>query len=112
MSIPTKVALAVLLSLGALGSVTPSSAAHDGALTLTVENDIFTGSDYNCTNGVGILWVSADLDTYGDKSFLNNWGRFCAFPPFVSDDGYTNYTSYTSGSVVQEMHTPRTTSKT
>jgi lipid A 3-O-deacylase len=103
MSIRTKVALVVMLSLSALGSVTPSSAAHDEAVTLTIENETFTGSDSNYTNGVGISWVSVDLDIYGGKSFLNNWGRFWAFPPFISDDGYTNYTSW---SVVQEMHNP------
>lgn len=103
MSIRMKVALAVLLSLSALGSVTQSSAAQDEALTLTVENDIFTGSDNNYTNGVGISWVSADLDTYGDKSFLNEWGRFWAFLPFVSDDGYATYAAW---SLVQEMYTP------
>jgi acyl-CoA synthetase (AMP-forming)/AMP-acid ligase II len=42
MSIRMKVALAVLLSLSTLGSVTQSSAVRDGALTLTVENDIFS----------------------------------------------------------------------
>ena len=103
MNIRMKVALAALLSLCAVGCVTQSAAAYDGALTLTIENDTFTGSDNNYTNGVGISWVSADLDTYGDESFLNKWGRFWAFLPFVSDDGYTTYASW---SVVQEMHTP------
>ncbi|MGU5661443.1 lipid A-modifier LpxR family protein [Aeromonas sanarellii] len=31
-----------------------ASQAGDGTLTLTVENDVFTGSDNNYTNGVGI----------------------------------------------------------
>jgi hypothetical protein len=98
-----KVALAALLSLCAVGCVTQSAAAYDGALTLIVENDAFTGSDNNYTNGVGISWVSADLDTYDRESFLNEWGRFWSFLPFVSDDGYTTYASW---SLVQEMHTP------
>lgn len=103
MSIRMKVALTVLLSLCAVGCVTQSAMAYDGALILTVENDTWTGSDNNYTNGVAISWVSDDLDTYDGKSFVRKWGRFWAFLPFVSDDGYTTYASW---SVVQEMHTP------
>jgi lipid A 3-O-deacylase len=103
MSIRMKVALAALLSLYAVGCMTQMAAAYDGALTLIVENDSLTGSDNNYTNGVGISWVSADLDTYDHEGFLNQWGRFWAFLPFVSDDGYTTYASW---SLVQEMHTP------
>jgi hypothetical protein len=98
-----KILLAALLSLFAVGSVAQSATAYDGTLTLTIENDAFTHSDNNYTNGVGITWVSANLDSYGNESFLNRWGRFWAFLPFVMDDGYTTYASW---SVVQEMHTP------
>ncbi|MFH2065180.1 MAG: lipid A deacylase LpxR family protein [Pseudomonadota bacterium] len=103
MSIRIKVVLTVLMSLCAIGCVTQSAAAYDGALTLILENDMFTSSDNNYTNGVGISWVSADIDTYDRESLLNDWGRFWAFLPFVSDDGYTTYASW---SVVQEMFTP------
>ncbi|NJL59159.1 MAG: lipid A deacylase LpxR family protein, partial [Desulfobacteraceae bacterium] len=98
-----KIALAALLALCTVGCVAQSAAAYDGALTLIVENDCFTNSDNNYTNGVGISWVSAGLDTYDHESFLGKWGRFWAFLPFVSDEGYTTYASW---SVVQEMHTP------
>jgi hypothetical protein len=94
MSIRVKVVLAPLVSLCAVGCMTQSAAAYDGALTLIVENDEFTGSDNNYTNGVGISWVSADLDTYDHENFLNNWGRFWAFLPFVKDDGYTTYAAW------------------
>jgi hypothetical protein len=103
MTIRLKVALAALLSLCAAGWVTQPAAAYDGALTLIVENDTFTNSDNNYTNGVGISWVSADLDTYDHESFVRKWGRFWAFLPFVLDEGYTTYASW---SLVQEMHTP------
>jgi hypothetical protein len=98
-----KVLLAALLSLYVVGCLTQSAAAYDGAVTLIFENDYFTGSDNNYTNGVGISWVSADLDTYPDDSFLKKWGRFWAFLPFVLDEGYTTYASW---SLVQEMRTP------
>jgi hypothetical protein len=103
MSIRMKVAQAVLLSLCAFGCLSQSVAAYDGAMTLIVENDTFTGSDDNYTNGIGFSWASDDLDTYGRESFLNKWGRFWAFLPFVKDDGYTTYASW---SVVQEIYTP------
>ena len=98
-----KVAIVALLSLCVAGSLTQSTAAYGEALTLTIENDTFTKSDNNYTNGVGITWTSDDLDTYHDKSFVRKWGRFWAFLPFVLDDGYTTYASW---SLVQEMHTP------
>jgi len=79
------------------------AAAYDRSLTLTVKNDTGTGSDNNYTNGVGISWVSDDLDTYDDKSFVLKWGRFWAFVPFVSDHGHTTYAAW---SLAQEMHTP------
>nr|NJM02881.1 lipid A deacylase LpxR family protein [Desulfobacula sp.] len=103
MSIRMKVAQAVLLSLYAVGCLTQPVAAYDGAMTLIIENDTFTGSDDNYTNGVGFSWASDDLDTYGRESFLNKWGRFWAFLPFVKDDGYTTYASW---SLVQEIYTP------
>jgi hypothetical protein len=103
MTMRMKVVLVALLSFCAADSMTHSTAAYDGALTLTIENDMFTGSDNNYTNGVAISWVSAALESYGDDSFLSGWGRFWAFLPFVSDYGYTTYASW---SVVQEMYTP------
>lgn len=99
----TKIGLVALLSLPAVGCVTQSAALYDGAVTLTVENDIFTGSDNNYTNGLGVTWASADLDTYEDDRFVSKWGKFWDFLPFVGDDGYTTYASW---SVAQEMHTP------
>jgi hypothetical protein len=80
MTIHAKFALAALLSLCAVGWVTQSAVAYDGALTFTIENDTFTGSDNNYTNGVGISWVSAGLDTYGNESLLSKWGPILVFP--------------------------------
>jgi len=103
MIIRMKIAIAVLLSLYAVCCVTQSAAAYDGALTLTVENDTWTGSDNNYTNGVGISWVSSALDSYDDENFISKWGRFWSFLPFVLDNGCTTYAAW---SLAQEMHTP------
>jgi hypothetical protein len=72
-------------------------------MTVTVENDKFTGSDNNYTNGIGASWVSNDIDTYDHQSFVGKWARFWSFLPFVADDGYRTYASW---SLAQEMHTP------
>jgi hypothetical protein len=91
-----------LVSACAIGGPMHSTAANE-AVTLTIENDTFTGSDNNYTNGIGLTWVSRDLKTYGDESLISKWGRFWSFLPFVSDEGYTTYATW---SVAQEMHTP------
>lgn len=93
----------LLASLVALGFATPAAAADGGALTFSVENDVLTGSDDAYSNGLGVTWVSEDLNTYDDTAFVSRWGRFWEFLPFVGDEGYTTYASW---SVVQEMHTP------
>jgi hypothetical protein len=103
MSLRTKIKRMVLLLLCVVGCATQASAAHDEALTFTIENDLFTHSDNNYTDGVGISWLSADLNTYADDSFISKWGRFWEPLPFVLDEGYTTYASW---SVVQEMYTP------
>ncbi|WOX50221.1 lipid A deacylase LpxR family protein [Aeromonas sp. XH] len=79
-----------------------ASQAGDGTLTLTVENDVFTGSDNNYTNGVGIAWVSEAIAREDDDP-LGQWTRFWAFLPFVADEGYTNYASW---ALAQEINTP------
>ena len=57
--------LAVVAS-GVAGCAVQSSASYDGAMTVTIENDTFTNSDNNYTNGIGATWVSNDLETYDE----------------------------------------------
>lgn len=103
MNMRAKVGWLAVVSFGAVGCAMPASAApNEGALTLTMENDLFTGSDNNYTNGLGISWVSADVATYEDDHFVSKWARFWSFLPFASDDGYTTYAAWT---LAQEMHT-------
>jgi len=103
MNVLRRLALAMLLSLTAVGCATQSTSEYDGALTFALENDTLTGSDNSYTNGVGVTWVSSDLDSYDDDAFVRNWGEFWSFLPFVSDEGYQTYAAW---SVAQEMHTP------
>jgi hypothetical protein len=46
------VALVVLVSCCSVGCAMQSTATYDGAMTITVENDTFTKSDNNYTNGL------------------------------------------------------------
>jgi hypothetical protein len=93
-----------VIGLLLIGSMTMGGAtqASDGALTFTAENDIFTNSDNNYTNGFGVTWVSPAVEA-NDDSFTGRWTRYWSFLPFVADDGYTTYASW---SVAQEMNTP------
>lgn len=77
--------------------------AYDGALSFTVENDIFTGSDNNYTNGVALSWSTNGLSRYDESSFVSKWGRFWSFLPFVGGEGTETYAAWSLG---QEMHTP------
>ncbi len=94
----------IVIGLVLVGFWTMSGAtqASDGALTLTVENDMFTKSDNNYTNGLGITWVSPAVEA-NDDSFTGRWARYWSFLPFVAHDGYTTYASW---SLAQEMNTP------
>jgi lipid A 3-O-deacylase len=97
-------AVAASLSFSALDcaaqSATPS---YSGAMTVTVENDVATGSDNNYTNGIGVSWVSNAISTYDETSLVRRWGEFWSFLPFVGKQGSNTYVSW---SVAQEMHTP------
>ena len=96
--------LLMVSSLCVAGVATPADAAETkGAITLTLENDVLTGSDDAYTNGLGVTWVSNDLDAYDDTSAVRRWGEFWSFLPYVGDAGYTTYASWT---LAQEMHTP------
>lgn len=95
--------IAAFSTCAIVGAQHASAATPDSAMTFALENDVFTGSDNNYSNGFGLSYVSAPLSTYEDDSFLNKWGRFWSFLPFVGDEGYTTYASWTFG---QEIDTP------
>ena len=65
-----------LLSFGAADCAAQSPASYSGAWTVTIENDVTTGSDNNYTNGIGLSWVSKAIDTYEERSPVRRWGEF------------------------------------
>ena len=96
-------ATTALLLCGTAGWAAESADAYNGALTFTLENDVFTGSDNNYTNGVGLSWVSNELSTFDEHSFVRRWGKFWSFLPFVGDSGSRTYVGW---AIAHEMHTP------
>jgi hypothetical protein len=103
MTTTRRLAVLALAAISACGVATQAAAADGEAVTVTWENDIFTGSDNNFTNGVGFTWVSGDLADYDDERLVSRWADFWSFLPFVGDEGYRTYASWTLG---QEMHSP------
>ena len=49
-------------------------------MTFTLDNDVLTGSDNNYTNGFGVTWVSAELDTYDEDQLRQQVGRLLVVP--------------------------------
>ncbi len=92
-----------LLSFSAIDCGAQSTAPSRGAWTVSLENDVLTGSDNNYSNGMGLSWVSADTASYEKESFVRRWGEFWSFLPFVGDQGYRTYVAWT---FAQEVHTP------
>ena len=80
MMLRTKPVVLALLAFCAVACVTQSTAAYAEALTVTAENDVFTGSDNNYTNGIGVTWVSNDLDSYDDGQVRQQMGPILALP--------------------------------
>lgn len=95
--------LLLVLSAAAASHLAQVTHAQAGAVTLTLENDLFTGSDNNYTNGIGLSWVSDAMDTYDECNLVRRWAELWTFLPFVGDDGFRTYASWT---LAQEMHTP------
>lgn len=91
-----------LLVFGAADCAEQSTAPYGGAWTVTWENDI-GHSDNNYTNGLGLTWVSKSIDSYEERNFVRRWGEFWSFLPFVGNEGYRTYVSW---SLAQEMFTP------
>jgi len=84
----------------------PDAGAQDRprrTVALTVENDLFTGSDNNYTNGFGLTWQSDEYRQYAPDSFQRRWVDFWSFLPHIGDESCQAYASWTVG---QEIFTP------
>ncbi|MBS0613503.1 MAG: lipid A deacylase LpxR family protein [Proteobacteria bacterium] len=79
--------------------------------TLNFENDLFTGSDREYTNGVKLSWASANLDDYrNDPCLPALLKRFNHWLFFVDSGNYTGRNMVVS--LGQDMFTPRDRART
>ncbi len=72
-------------------------------IVLTVENDLFTGSDNNYTAGFGLTWQSDEVRKYAPDSVYQRWVNFWSFLPHIGNENCQVYASWTLG---QEIFTP------
>lgn len=73
------------------------------AIVVTIENDVFTGSDDSYSNGFSVSWISAEQNQYADDTITHNIIDKLAFLPGVNLPQGQHYWSWT---LSQEMHTP------
>jgi lipid A 3-O-deacylase len=73
-----------------------------GAISVTIENDSFTGSDDAYSNGVGLTWTSRNTETLSHRNPARAWAGAWSFLPGVRNPDER----YVSLSIAQEMHTP------
>lgn len=95
--------LAATLAACLAGPPDAGAQTPGGAWTLTLENDALTGSDNNYTHGLGLSWVSTELQRYDAQSPVRRWGELWSFLPFLRDAGYRRHVAWGIG---QEIHTP------
>jgi lipid A 3-O-deacylase len=72
--------------------------------TFYLENDVFTGTDREYTNGVKLTWISRDLTNYRENPHIPEWGhRIIDHLPFVRQPGFMRNVSISIG---QNMYAP------
>lgn len=74
-----------------------------GALTITIENDIFARDDNNYTSGLALQWTTDEISTYREGSLYRSIVDTASFLPFVGDDDREHYLSF---SLVHQIYTP------
>ncbi|MDD3814621.1 MAG: lipid A deacylase LpxR family protein [Desulfocapsaceae bacterium] len=84
------VVFSALLCLFCLAAARPSLAVEEAELPWTVniyfENDLFTGTDRNYTNGVKISLISPDLVSFVESGKLPDWSlEYIYRLPFIND---------------------------
>ena len=81
-----------------------------GAFSLTIENDIFAGTDYLYTNGTKIIWISPNLSSPPRSSGLPRWLETTAraLSPAWNDQAARAFTI----ALGQNMYTPHNITRT
>jgi len=93
---------ALLISV-AISAPAANSEERNESLVLSVENDVFTGSDSNYTNGISINWSTDSLSKYEPGSFVGGVANLLDFAPGFDSDGEDDHLLF---SLIHEMNTP------
>lgn len=105
MVLPYPMALIFLCVI--VGFVVSSHEAHASqtreAIVVTMDNDVFTGSDDSYSNGFSLSWMSAAYANYADDATSRKIIDAFDFLPGVDLPAGKHYWSW---SVSQEIHTP------
>ncbi|MHA7858745.1 MAG: lipid A deacylase LpxR family protein [Henriciella sp.] len=72
-------------------------------VVFNIENDLFTGSDNNYTNGLSVTWSSDEVGKYRSGSFVSNIANTMDFLPGFNNGTSTDHISF---SLISEMNTP------
>jgi len=112
---PPAIFLGLSLCLCCLAAPTPSPAEEEVELPWTMhvyfENDLFTGTDRNYTNGVKISLISPDLVSFVKSGKLPEWSlEYIYRLPFINDPDPT-LKHKVEFSIGQNMYTPADTSR-
>ena len=105
----------LVFSLYCFATATPSLAGEEVELPWTThvyfENDLFTGTDRNYTNGVKISLISPDLLSFVESGKLPEWSlEYIYRLPFINDPDPT-LKHKVEFSIGQNMYTPADTSR-
>ena len=102
---PRLVIIICILGLHPLTALAREEKAKSSkSFTFYLENDVFTGTDREYTNGVKLTWISQDLTKYREDPRIPEW----SYPlikglPFVNEPGFQRAVSLSIG---QTMFTP------
>ncbi|MFZ7112047.1 MAG: lipid A-modifier LpxR family protein, partial [Desulfatiglandales bacterium] len=78
--------------------------------TFYLENDVFTGTDREYTNGTKLTWISQDLRNYREDPRVPEWSYpIIEHLPFVNKPGFQRNISLSIG---QNMYAPEDLERT
>lgn len=100
--------LAIILTLAVLwppaSYASEEYASQGSTFTFYQENDLYTGSDRDYTNGIKMSWISPDLTSYRDSPALPSWShRLVETLPFMDGPDLLRTVSFSLG---QNIYTP------
>ncbi|HPA69717.1 MAG TPA: lipid A deacylase LpxR family protein [Methanoregulaceae archaeon] len=102
-----KIAPLFLLAIVIASNATCSdeeSVLKESTFTFYQENDLYTGTDRDYTNGIKMTWISPDLSEYRDDPRLSFWGHSLIDAlPFNDAPGFLRTISLSMG---QNIYTP------